>query len=436
MLADAAAALGLKNVRTTVTNACAEPETPAERAGKQLSPCLRHIKGGPNAPVCFLKAPHNSSCTRSFAGTMRTFGFPRGALHINANSLPINSELGRDHSWIPVTHTKTSQDPLQVGTWFHYMPGCSDTTWNVGRTLLARNKCDTALQLEMRAHNVSRHRALLRLALKLAFDRDAVYRHPRAAASALLLPVNADGSENVTGIADALDRCAAGVFGHSDASLLPAQRSCPAGPSEFGCLRKRDPAIPLIEVNVLDMMSAAILDRELKGTPRALDTVQQHNRCDKVRTVPALLKHPFCWAFTEIWDVRDFSGTSEHGVLGHLNGTACEPSDGWPQCFACKGSETEEACVFKCSMAKQFVKQAPEEAAYSASGDGKYLKLSAGSFLTRNGPGGVASAFRGMWSRSLATVPSLRERGRLVHGCNESGCVAFSREISEALREG
>ena len=107
MLADTAAALGLKNVRTTVTNACAEPETPAERAGKQLSPCLRHIKGGPNAPVCFLKAPHNSSCTRSFAGTMRTFGFPRGALHINANSLPINSELGRDHSWIPVTHTKT-----------------------------------------------------------------------------------------------------------------------------------------------------------------------------------------------------------------------------------------------------------------------------------------------------------------------------------------
>ena len=90
-------------MRTTVTNACAEPAMPAERAGKQLSPCLRHIKGGPDAPTCFLKAPHNSSMPL-VRGCMRTFGFPRGAVHINANSLPVSSELRLDHTWIPVTH--------------------------------------------------------------------------------------------------------------------------------------------------------------------------------------------------------------------------------------------------------------------------------------------------------------------------------------------
>ena len=119
-----------------LVDACAQSETPAERTGAQLSPCL-HQTTAPlspgTTPVCFLKALQNASCNRLWAGTRHTFGFPRGVRHLRANDLPINSELGRDHVWIPVTHTKTSQDPMQVGTWFHYMPGCSDTAWNTVR---------------------------------------------------------------------------------------------------------------------------------------------------------------------------------------------------------------------------------------------------------------------------------------------------------------
>ena len=64
---------------------------------------------------------------------------PRGVRYLEP-AQTLNPELGQDDTWLPVTHTHTTQAALQVGLWFHYMRGCSDLMWNVGRTLLARKK--------------------------------------------------------------------------------------------------------------------------------------------------------------------------------------------------------------------------------------------------------------------------------------------------------
>lgn len=375
--------------------------------------------------------------------------FPRGVRHLPANNHhPLNAELGRDYAWLPVTHTKTAQDPTQIGIWFHYMRGCSDTTWPVGRTILTRNKCDTAVQLEMRASGVSRDTALLRLAHKLIFDRHALYRNPKQQA-ALKLPENDDGSENVQETAGAIGRCANGVFGH-DASG-PLQCNGTLLTEIFLCFRSKDPAILLAELNVFDFISGGILHRELRNTSLALDTVQNHNRCDATATPSAILENGFCGGFVELWDVRDFSGSEQTGVLGHLNGTACEPSPNWPQCFSCRGSESEAACGFKCSLHRphsptRFVAMPPEAIVYQSSGDGTYLRVDgiggADSLhpgyrhLFKNGPGGTFAFYQHAWGRLFETVPWMRTEGEQIRICGASNapCRNLSVEISSALR--
>ena len=66
-----------------------------------------------------------------------------------------------------MTHTHTRQHPWQPGLWFYYMRGCSDFFWDVGRTLLVRNRCHLVLLLEHRAQGVSIGAAAVRIARKL-----------------------------------------------------------------------------------------------------------------------------------------------------------------------------------------------------------------------------------------------------------------------------
>ena len=67
------------------------------------------------------------------------------------------AELGVEHAWLPVTHTVA---PHEYGLWFYYARGCSDMLWNVGRTILARNRCHAALILESMFRGVSQREAV------------------------------------------------------------------------------------------------------------------------------------------------------------------------------------------------------------------------------------------------------------------------------------
>ena len=79
-----------------------------------------------------------------------------------------SAELGRDHVRLPVSHLHAignrcrgrrvciSMDELEGkgnhhvherGVWFYYARGCTDLHYDVGRTLMARNKVDAALRL-------------------------------------------------------------------------------------------------------------------------------------------------------------------------------------------------------------------------------------------------------------------------------------------------
>ena len=93
---------------------------------------------------------------------------PRGIRYLKARRGHVNSELGLDGVWLPVTRTHTMQDGLQVGLWFHYMRGCSDFALEVGRTLLVRNKCEAAVLIEQRASNVTWASAVAHVHRKLS----------------------------------------------------------------------------------------------------------------------------------------------------------------------------------------------------------------------------------------------------------------------------
>ena len=60
------------------------------------------------------------------------------------------AELGIDGAWLPVTSVWTQRRPIGSGVWLYYARGCSDFAWSAGRTLLAKNRCDAAIQLQRR----------------------------------------------------------------------------------------------------------------------------------------------------------------------------------------------------------------------------------------------------------------------------------------------
>ena len=320
--------------------------------------------------------------------THSDFGFPRGVRGLPLNG-HINAELGVDDLWLPVTRTKTKQDRLQVGVWFHYARGCSDFAWPVGRTLLVRNKCEAACLLEqMLADDISDMRtnswavAVSRAARKLI---DAAKRPAFLRAWSLwwsrhreVLPANYSHEEMET----ALHLCA---HGRADPARMPNASS----------ILKQ-----MLAASALDYVSAASLV-ELRTRPRPIvfDTIQFSNMC-------ADHTWPGCGRNVEIWDVRALQGANLTGLRGaavaydtreqlhkeyiasrmyrkpsdlfnakdlekvreaarqeatkrwragssvalhrSVNGSACHLSDSWDYCVACADSESERACNFQC----------------------------------------------------------------------------------------
>ena len=315
-----------------------------------------------NTPACWLnekcgkehfftlhQASESDADTSSNA-THTSFAMPRGSRYLNydpdrfLNYEPgrfLNYELGRDHEWLPVAHTNTVQAAWQVGLWFYYMRGCSDFVWNVGRTMLSRNKCHAAGLLEQRRYRgLSWDAALERVAQKFL----AAMNHSQLLHATRLTKWPGAGFERRQ-VADALASCAAG----------------------YGLSSVRDELARAIFSNALDYIMAATMRRELVGTSDELDTLQFYNRCVASLSTAT----PGCDGNMEIWDVRFlqlepsaaqprlgarsrtvWEAANTSGIFGRLvsdaNGAAhvqpCNLSATWYYCLACAASASERSC--------------------------------------------------------------------------------------------
>ena len=176
----------------------------------------------------------------------------------------LNSELGKSYVRLPVSHTHTVQHAWQPGLWFFYMRGCSDFYWDVGRTLLVRNRCHLAGILEQRAHKgLGWDAAIGRVARRLVLAGDVCswsreYCVGRsnftwAGANSMLVeplkeivyePSKIKGQpprRRAAGeLAAALDLCARGVLApDKDGRELGADPSSPGSRSPLGLLARR-----------------------------------------------------------------------------------------------------------------------------------------------------------------------------------------------------
>ena len=314
-------------------------EQGCEKRWRPASPNLAALQpDGDLAPVGPIDVAYNA--------THSSFGMPRGVRYLPPGPR-LNEELGRSFAWLPVTHTHTSQGALQVGLWFHYTRGCSDFLWNVGRTMLARNKCHAAALLEQRADKLlSWADAVNRVARKLL----ASLRHPK------LLHVI-----RMTNRRGELDER---PFAHHEVSRALA--SCAAG---RGLASERPLLASIILSNGLDYISAATMLQDLVGTAAELDSLQFYNRC----LPPLTTSVAGCDANVEVWDVRLLQQSmralreaaakklpawtpspraDSSPVFGRQRAAAvtpCELSSSWHYCIACEDSISERACCFACS---------------------------------------------------------------------------------------
>ena len=95
--------------------------------------------------------------------TYHPFRFPIGLDHYRKLPCAPPRELGVDHAWLPVTHLGgPHKGPTDSGgLWFYYARGCSDFLWDVGRTLLARNRAHLAVLIQQRRHGGTEADAML-----------------------------------------------------------------------------------------------------------------------------------------------------------------------------------------------------------------------------------------------------------------------------------
>ena len=263
-------------------------------------------------------------CRTGEMGWWQGFAAPRGILFsrsANRAGAPVNAELGLSHALLPVVHTHAHSDSAVVGLWFYYARGCSDAAWPVGRTLLVRNRCHAAVAVHQRAQR-PRH----------SWDQAVSQVAASLSQASTRLALNGLGpirALDISAMRAALDECARGN--------LSAARPAP---------------LALAAHTALDFVTAASL-RSLRGTPRELDTVQMYRQ---PQGDPGTNGMRFA---TEIWDVRNLMAeklgqphpaqSAERPRLAWLNGSVCPLSPTWASCLACKGSQLELACAFRCT---------------------------------------------------------------------------------------
>ena len=317
-------------------------------------------------------------------------------------NLPCEADgiLGKNDALLPVTHVGgPSRGPTDSGgIWFYYAQGCSDLLWDVGRTMLVRNRAHAAIRIEQmiatrdadaarlsnstnsfapampRWHGgyaISEQEAAARVAAWI------VKRHPRgwspvarargwAGLNATVEHVIAEAARGLYGV------CTPPTF--STGGRLRPCRCIGSNSSKVVSSRRRLLALtPVCGDKSLSLHSEPLI-RELP-----LDTLVLHKQ-------PQGGGNP-SWT-TEIWDVRGSPALSRHlenatahpevtsrarwAGPGNLMGatrkkapfvtkerpsalalsastssvwpSVCEPSDTWYTCFACRGSRLETAC--------------------------------------------------------------------------------------------
>jgi hypothetical protein len=325
-----------------------------------------------------------TSGTNDSRATWKPFRFPPGLEYFRSSSLPCepNAELGTSDSWLPVTHVGgPMRGPTDSGgLWFYYARGCSDLQWNVGRSVLARNRAHAAVLteqmlavLESAEHSTSAHegerghqRRKQKSPPTLISDREAVgrvaawlrKRYPKVEWSPLRQARpwfhHVHQSYNATA-EDLIAEAARGLYGQctppafdQTGALRPC--TCASDSPSRGTSRRRLLALtPLCGDKVLSLHS----EPGLRRLP--LDTVVLHQQ-------PQGGGNP-SWT-TEIWDVRGSPSLSRHlenasahpEVVGRARWAplqaegwtvpagACVPAESWHTCFSCKGSALEHGC--------------------------------------------------------------------------------------------
>mgnify|MGYP006936354893 CR=1 FL=1 len=311
---------------------------------------------GASDPVCVHRGPNVSSSSVKIH-TAAAFALPGALRFLDGIPCDPNAELGRSHARLPVTHMRAG--PAE-GKWFYYARGCSDFAWNVGRTLLVRNRYHLVVALEQQLRGGSVADAVARASALLVqrfhkFSALAVgrargsghgymqryFQRPcsklsgcqptnvsfeglvRDAASGMNAAYSLDDEKRLTGC-------------HAKGEVLSRADGC------FGACSDRAHALAYVlagDGRALDTVNKHLL-MQLCGTPLQLDTVQ-------------LAQQPqgnggIRW-FTEIWEVRSFcppASVSEEFLYSWPNGSRCEPSEPaqWKRCMSCRGSQLQRAC--------------------------------------------------------------------------------------------
>ena len=110
------------------------------------SPCCRR---GCGTELRHEESHGRQQALRAVPRVLHPFRFPPGNGYFR--SKPCHPPgLGLDHALLPVTHIGgPGKGPTDSGgLWFYYAPGCSDLLWDMGRTLLSRNRVHLAVHLE------------------------------------------------------------------------------------------------------------------------------------------------------------------------------------------------------------------------------------------------------------------------------------------------
>ena len=208
----------------------------------------------------------------------RAPALPAHAFFLANQSCSPHESLGRNDSVLPVTHVRRrgEKNPQDSGIWLYFAQGCSDFGWNVGRTLLARNKQDAALMLQERVCACPRAAASRKVA-KLVRIHAAKY----AASLASRNPASSASPE--ARIAALLEDAAAGCACRSTCSASRAAK--------------------VANTHVYDAKLDIVLRLLLQQLPpaAAIDTIQLWQQ-------PQGYVRDWSLHATELWDVRHLRG--------------------------------------------------------------------------------------------------------------------------------
>lgn len=282
------------------------------------------------------------------------FRFPLGNGYFKKKPCRPAAGLGVDHALLPVTHIGgPKKGPTDSGgLWFYYAPGCSDFLWDVGRTLLARNRVHLAVELERQRGGDDDRAAVGRVAdwVRRVYPRWGALSRARRG---LGLGPNASVEELLADAARGLfsSPCAPPHFDERGA-LRPCECGGPPGNRRLGAL--------------------SLLAGEKHLLLHAEPVAVQLNRYDSFQLQQQPLGGGSHDWTSELWDVRDSAAFLKERLLSrHLENATrfarlyeqrarrlvppatpggapslarCVPSARFHFCFSCSGSQLEIAC--------------------------------------------------------------------------------------------